>query len=329
MTNKIDNPSLEHRIKGFYVQYPFPGWPDEPEKDELARYRFKILAKTINENEYTDGKVILDAGCGTGNYAIWFAKKGNQLIAIDISPRSLEIARSMAEVFGVKENINFIESSLSEYLLPERKFDLVYSFGVLHYLRDAEKVFVDLSASAKSGGLIAIGLYSKYGRALHFIKLNLIKLLTGNNLSNRARWAKILFRRNFDAQSTLGGNTESRIFDQFCAPFEKGFSTNELLKWFESNGVEYISSYPPITCMENLQLLKAQHIPSIVSENIRKTSPLFYYIIKFIRKIVGTTSQKTNHYSKPTKLEQFFAQLLWLILGGDQFNYFTILGRKL
>lgn len=329
MINKIDNPNLESHVKGFYVQYPFPGWPDEPEKDELARYRFKILAKTINENEYSNGKVILDAGCGTGNYAIWFAKRGNQLTAIDISPKSLEIARSMADVFGVKGNINFIESSLSEYLLPERKFDLVYSFGVLHYLKDAEKVFVDLSASAKSGGLIAIGLYSKYGRALHFIKLNLIKFLSGNNLTNRARWAKIIFRRSFDAQSTLGGNTESRIFDQFCAPFEKSFSTNELLRWFENNGIEYIASYPPITFIENLQLLRAQQISSIVSENIKRTSPLFYYLVKIIRKIVGTTSQKPNPYTKPTKFEQFFVQLLWLILGGDQFNYFTILGRKL
>jgi SAM-dependent methyltransferase len=53
------------------------------------------------------GKSVLDAGCGTGIFSVIFARNGaGQVTGIDISPGSLETAKSLKAKFGV-DNAEF------------------------------------------------------------------------------------------------------------------------------------------------------------------------------------------------------------------------------
>src|SRR5947207_14015432 len=47
------------------------------------------------------GKRVLEIGCGIGTDTMNFARAGAQVTAVDISARSLDLARQRARIFGV------------------------------------------------------------------------------------------------------------------------------------------------------------------------------------------------------------------------------------
>jgi 2-polyprenyl-3-methyl-5-hydroxy-6-metoxy-1,4-benzoquinol methylase len=88
------------------------------------------------------GKRVLEIGCGIGTDTINFARAGALVTAVDLSEKSLELARRRADTFGLSEGIEFRTADaerLSESVPPE-PFDLVYSFGVIHHTPHPERV---------------------------------------------------------------------------------------------------------------------------------------------------------------------------------------------
>lgn len=81
------------------------------------------------------GKRVLEIGCGIGTDTINFARNGAEVTAVDLSPRSLDLARQRAELFGLERRIRFVEANaerLADFVEPS-PYDLVYSFGVIHH----------------------------------------------------------------------------------------------------------------------------------------------------------------------------------------------------
>ena len=88
------------------------------------------------------GKRVLEIGCGLGTDTMNFARAGARVTAVDLSSKSLELARQRAEVFGLQDRITFVEANaeqLSSFVTPE-PYDLVYSFGVIHHSPHPERV---------------------------------------------------------------------------------------------------------------------------------------------------------------------------------------------
>ncbi|NXX44635.1 TGS1 synthase, partial [Tricholaema leucomelas] len=69
--------------------------------------------------------VILDAFCGVGGNAIQFALTSKRVIAIDIDPEKLSLARNNAEVYGVAEQIEFVCGDFME-LAADLQADVVF-----------------------------------------------------------------------------------------------------------------------------------------------------------------------------------------------------------
>jgi SAM-dependent methyltransferase len=81
------------------------------------------------------GAKVLDYGCGEGAFcALHAARKGYDVVAIDISPVAIDHARELAEREGVAERIDFRVMNAEEMDLPEASFDVVSGLGVLHHL---------------------------------------------------------------------------------------------------------------------------------------------------------------------------------------------------
>ena len=73
---------------------------------------------------------VVDVGTGSGCMAIAFAKHGPQchLIAVDLSPDALEVARRNADHHGLTtSDIEFVQGDLLEWCLPDQRFDLILS----------------------------------------------------------------------------------------------------------------------------------------------------------------------------------------------------------
>lgn len=80
------------------------------------------LLRDYIESLELKGKKVLDMGTGTGILAITAAEKGAEVIAADIDPGALEVARENAGEEGFEE-IEFVESDLFENI--DSKFDLI------------------------------------------------------------------------------------------------------------------------------------------------------------------------------------------------------------
>ena len=95
------------------------------------------------------GKRVLEIGCGLGTDTINFARAGASITAVDLSSKSLELARQRAQVFGLSDQVRFVEADaeqLAAYVEPE-PYDLIYSFGVIHHSPHPERILDQVRAN--------------------------------------------------------------------------------------------------------------------------------------------------------------------------------------
>ncbi len=113
---------------------------------EARKYRVEPHILRFAEFERWNGKKVLEIGCGIGTDTINFARHGAAVTAVDLSARSLEIARQRAGVYGLEDRIRFFQAdaeNLSAAVSPE-PYDLIYSFGVIHHTPHPERVLDQL-----------------------------------------------------------------------------------------------------------------------------------------------------------------------------------------
>lgn len=109
---------------------------------EARKYFVEPHIPAFAEFEKWRGKKVLEIGCGIGTDTMNFARAGANVTAVDLSSQSLALAKRRAEVFGLSDKIDFYEANaerLTEYI-PAQKFDLIYSFGVIHHSPNPEKI---------------------------------------------------------------------------------------------------------------------------------------------------------------------------------------------
>ena len=81
------------------------------------------------------GKRVLEVGCGIGTDTISFARAGAMVTAVDLSEKSLDLARERARAYGLESRIRFCQADAERLAeaVPAEAYDLVYSFGVIHH----------------------------------------------------------------------------------------------------------------------------------------------------------------------------------------------------
>lgn len=74
---------------------------------------------------FPEAQLIVDAFCGVGGNAIQFALSGSRVLAVDIDPVRLDLARHNAAVYGVDHRIDFIQGDFLD-LAPGLHGDVVF-----------------------------------------------------------------------------------------------------------------------------------------------------------------------------------------------------------
>lgn len=130
---------------------------------------FGVIARVVEEaNEeivaglgITPGTKVLDVACGTGNSAIPAAKRGAEVIGVDIASNLLEQARERAKAAGV--SIRFEEGDAEALVFPDGAFDLVISiFGAMFAPRP-DLVASEFKRVCRPGGRIVMGNWTPTG----------------------------------------------------------------------------------------------------------------------------------------------------------------------
>lgn len=101
------------------------------------------------------GELILDAGCGTGNFSLKLARKGARVVGGDIVPGMLALARKKAA--QEKLAITFVPMDLYCPAYPPDYFDGIVSVAVFEFIREPRKAFAALMRVLKPGGHLLIG----------------------------------------------------------------------------------------------------------------------------------------------------------------------------
>ena len=103
---------------------------------EARKYLVEPHIPGFADFERWRGKSVLEIGCGIGTDSINFARAGADVTGVDLSPESLQVARSArrgdgASTTGFGSSKRERRGALSA--LEGETFDLVYSFGVVHH----------------------------------------------------------------------------------------------------------------------------------------------------------------------------------------------------
>jgi len=130
----------------------FDNWID-------ATFRWDIYARfdyTLAHSEHIAGRAFLDVGCGTGRYAVEFAKRGAaRVVGIDIAANMLDVCRQRAHAENVAERCEFAQSDLLAYE-PREQADVVIGIGLFDYIRDALPVLSKMRAVVTDRAIVSL-----------------------------------------------------------------------------------------------------------------------------------------------------------------------------
>jgi len=106
--------------------------PDHPLGD-FPSYKWRELAPHLPLD--LSGWTALDIGCNAGFYSFELARRGAEVLGIDVDPHYLRQARWAAERLELADRVRFREMQVYDLARTEESFDLVLFMGVLYHLR--------------------------------------------------------------------------------------------------------------------------------------------------------------------------------------------------
>lgn len=104
----------------------------DPEQDTLEQaQRYKLIHAT-SKLQLTPGMTVLEIGAGWGGFAIHLAKvTGAHVLALNVSPEQIKVARENAAAAGVSDRVEFRQV---DYRQIAGQFDRVVSVGMMEHV---------------------------------------------------------------------------------------------------------------------------------------------------------------------------------------------------
>lgn len=273
----IGKKKLEGRsVRQQYEGLPFPSRDPEGERYVLRVSLPDILCKV---NQYCFGGArdfsrpfrAFVAGCGTGDSAIWLAHqlKGTvaEIVAIDISQASLEVAQARAKVRGLT-NIKWVHGSLLEAsALGLGKFDYITSLGVLHHLPDPSAGLVALESVLADNGAMAVMLYGAVGREEIYTMQRILRQLTAgiDDPGQKLAFAKQIVANlpatnGFKMREGMGAisqylQDDTNFWDTLLHEQDRAYTASQVREYLASAGLHLqgFISYQGVNAITSLQ----------------------------------------------------------------------------
>ena len=128
---------------------------------EDRKYFVEPHIRKFAKFENWSNKQVLEIGCGIGTDAVQFSRFGAEYTGTELSLESMLLAQKRFEVYGLKGN--FIEANVEEisHFFPNKYFDLIYSFGVLHHTPNILRAFQEIRKLCHSETIFKFMVYSK------------------------------------------------------------------------------------------------------------------------------------------------------------------------
>ncbi|MBD1838939.1 methyltransferase domain-containing protein [Coleofasciculus sp. FACHB-64] len=174
---------LLERIRQQFDTSPYPRNPlDESPKDNASVLYIHNLATSYYKRNQrfieTKGKVILDAGCGSGYKSLILAEAnpGAKIVGIDLSEESVKLSRQRLQHHGF-ENAEFYTLLLEDLPTLGIDFDYINNDEVLYLLPDPVVGLQAMKAVLKPDGIIRTNLHSSLQRSIFFRAQEVFKMM--------------------------------------------------------------------------------------------------------------------------------------------------------
>jgi ubiquinone/menaquinone biosynthesis C-methylase UbiE len=113
---------------------------------------------------FIDKELILDAGCGIGQWSAALARYNKKVIGVDRKEGTVESAKIVNKRLGIN-NIEFYVQDLTKLEFPDNHFDLIWCWSVLQFVNRYE-VLKELNRVLKTSGRLLVGCCNSRGRWL-------------------------------------------------------------------------------------------------------------------------------------------------------------------
>jgi len=126
---------------------------------EAARYRAEPFIVGFAEFEHWRGKRVLEVGVGLGTDFVNFARAGAELTGVDLTEAAVAAVRRRLELEQLEAHLEVADAE--DLPFADGRFDLVYSWGVLHHTPDTARSLSEVRRVLRPGGEARIMLYSR------------------------------------------------------------------------------------------------------------------------------------------------------------------------
>src|SRR5262245_45466683 len=140
------------RRRPFYTEY---AWAFDLIIDRPVRKECTTIVAWLVDRDVLPGAAVLDAGCGTGRYAIELARRGYNVHGLDLSSELVDVARREA---GAANGL--VSFAVGDILtLPSERYDAILCRGVLNDIIDDRRrddVFTSFARGLRPNGALIL-----------------------------------------------------------------------------------------------------------------------------------------------------------------------------
>ena len=153
--------SNRKKIIGHYRDYEEENRAISSRANKLEfHYTKKLLGEYISLNS-----TVIELGCGTGYYGMYFADKCAQYTGVDLSPDNIAVFNEKILISG-KENVRaLVGDAIALPEFSDNSFDIVLCMGPMYHLSRDERqyVFGECYRIAKNGATLAFAYINSIG----------------------------------------------------------------------------------------------------------------------------------------------------------------------